>query len=97
MPNEDVPKSLNPLITFSVELPTDKAWAVAHFLKNVPWNTIESVGSGMGCERYQEALRVSDGLKLLVQGFADLGIVSEPTKYYNGTNSTSGTVRVAET
>lgn len=82
MPNEHVPENLNPLVTLAVQLPTDKAWAVAHFLKNVPWDTIDSVGSGMGSESYQEALRVSDGLKLLIQGFADLGIVPVPTKYY---------------
>lgn len=81
MPIDDAPTNINPPITLSVEIPTDKAWALAHFLRYVPWETIESVGSGMGSERYQEALRVSDGLKLLVQGFADLGMVSEPTQY----------------
>jgi hypothetical protein len=79
---DDVPKNLNPLVTLSLQIPEDKAWAVAHFLKNVPWETIETVGSGMGSERYQEALRVSDGLKKLVECFEAAGFVSSPTKHY---------------
>lgn len=81
MSTNDVPKSMNPLVTLSVQIPDDKAWAVAHFIKNVPWDTIESVGSGMGSERYQEALRVSDGLKILSECFEAAGFVSSPTKY----------------
>jgi hypothetical protein len=80
--NTDVPKSLNPLVTLSLQIPQDKAWAVAHFIKNVPWDTIESVGSGMGSERYQEALRVSDGLKILSECFEVAGFVSSPAKHY---------------
>ena len=82
MSNTDVPKSLNPLVTLSLQIPQDKAWAVAHFIKNVPWDTIESVGSGMGSERYQEALRVSDGLKILSECFEVAGFVSSPEKHY---------------
>jgi hypothetical protein len=91
MSSESVSNSLNPLITISVQIPSDKAWAVAHFIKNVPWETIEGVGSGMGSERYQEALRVSDGLKVLSECFEAAGFVSSPTKHYSGTSSTFGT------
>ena len=81
MSTNDVQKNLNPLVTISLQIPDDKAWAVAHFIKNVPWSTIESVGSGMGSERYQEALRVSDGLKILSECFEAAGVISSPTKY----------------
>jgi hypothetical protein len=72
----------NPLITLSVQIPNDKAWAVADFLKKVSWATIESSYD------YQEALRVSDGLKILNECFESAGFVISPAKYYNGTKST---------